>query len=188
MDISTTALKNDNAARVMQITREYAHVVREENLFVHEVTQIAQNRFKSEFTVDGTHPYLYENSSIANHVSGTTFLDMSRQLLKAITHFFYSAPVSNRFVIRSVEMDFTRWAKLDIPIQTLLELVPESKIVFGHSCLTFKAHISCHQEGWKIGTMKGEFTTFPLEVEDKLMSRQYRQAPRLVSAHASQSA
>ncbi len=36
--------------------------------------------------------------------------------------------------------------------------------------------MSYHQEGWEIGTMKGEFTTFPLEVEDKLMSRQYRQA------------
>ena len=113
MDISTTTLKNDNSAKVMQITKEYAHVMREENLFVHEVTQIAQNQFKSGFTVDGTHSYLYENSSIANHVSGTTFLDISRQLLKAITHFFYSAPVSNRFVIRSVEMDFTRWAKVE---------------------------------------------------------------------------
>lgn len=44
--------------------------------------------------------------------------------------------------------------------------------------------MSYHQEGWEIGTMKGEFTTFPLEVEDKLMSRQYRQAPRLVSVAA----
>lgn len=177
-------MKNDNSEKTMQITREYAHVMKEENLFVREVEQIAQNRFRSAFTVDGMHPYLYENSAIANHVSGTTFLDMSRQLLKAISHFFYSAPISNRFVIRSVEMDFTRWAKLDVPIETFTELSPESKTVFGHACLTFKARITLRQEGWEIGTMSGEFTTFPLEVEDKLMGRQYRQSPRALSSAA----
>jgi len=166
----------------MQITGEYAHVMREENQFVHEVTQIAKDQFKSGFTVDGAHPYLYENPAIANHVSGTTFLDMSRQLLKAVTHFFYSAPVSNRFVIRSVNMDFTRWAKLNVPIEAITDLTPEPKILFGHACLTFQAHITLYQEGWEIGTMSGEFTTFPLEVEDRLMGRQYRQAPRLTPA------
>ena len=37
-------------------------------------------------------PILYENPAIANHVSGTSFLDASRQLLKAISHLYYDIP------------------------------------------------------------------------------------------------
>jgi len=74
----------------MEITKELAHVVREENLFVHQVRPTGvPGQYESEFTVDGAHPYLYENQAIANHVSGTSFLDTSRQLLKAICHHFW---------------------------------------------------------------------------------------------------
>src|SRR5262249_14469454 len=87
------------------ITKALAHVVKDENLFVHEVVKVGSDKFESEFIVDGAHPYLYENAVIANHVSGTTFLDTSRQLLKAITHLFYAVPLANRFVIRTAHMD-----------------------------------------------------------------------------------
>ena len=42
-----------------KITKEYAHVVGDENLFVHEVARLAPHKFESEFTIDGTHAYLF---------------------------------------------------------------------------------------------------------------------------------
>ena len=114
-----------------KITKEYAHVVGDENLFVHKVARLAPHKFESEFTIDGTHAYLYENPAIANHVSGTTFLDTSRQLLKAITHLFYDVPLTNRFVIRSVSMDFTRWAKMGVPILAVVEPTAVYKTILG---------------------------------------------------------
>ena len=69
------------------------------------------------FAIDGTHPYLYENPAIANHVSGTTFIDMGRQLLKAISHLYYDAPIDSRFVLHNVDIEFLRWAKLGVDIE-----------------------------------------------------------------------
>jgi len=161
------------------ITKALAHVVKDENLFVHEVIKVsgAPDQFHSQFTVDGEHPYLYENAAIANHVSGTTFLDASRQLLKAITHLYYSVPLANRFVIREVALDFQRWAKLRIPINAVVEPTIRHKTVLGEMCLTFDGAISFTQEGRKLGTVTGRFMTFSVEVENKLLSRQYQQAP-----------
>ena len=161
------------------ITKALAHVIQDENLFVHEVikTSEAPDQFRSEFTIDGEHPYLYENPAIANHVSGTSFLDVSRQLLKAITHLYYGVPLANRFVIREVALDFQRWAKLRVPIQATLEPTIRHKTVLGEMCIAFDGTINFTQEGRKLGTMKGKFMTFSVEVENKLLSRQYQQKP-----------
>lgn len=168
----------------MEITKQLAHVMRDENLFVREVERAPQGeRFLSRFTVDGRHPYLYENPAIANHVSGTTFLDVIRQLLKAITHLYYAVPLENRFVIRTANMDFGRWAKLDVPIEVELELTHETTQLRGQACLNYAARARFHQEGRLTGTMCGTFSTFPQAVEDLLMGRQYRQRP-LVTAEA----
>lgn len=164
------------------ITKEYAHVVSDENLFVHEVVRLAPDKFESKFVVDGTHTYLYENPAIANHVSGTTFLDTSRQLLKAITHLFYAVPLTNRFVIRSVNMDFTRWAKMGVPILAVVEPTTVCKTILGYPCLTVSGEIAWHQEGRKIGSTTGKFMTLPPELEDQLMGRQYRQSRHAVPA------
>lgn len=167
----------------MLITKELAHVIQDENHFAVEVRSTgAPNQFESEFTVGGTHPYLYENQSLANHVSGTSFLDTGRQLFKAICHLFYDVPIDNRFVIRSVNMNFTRWAKLKVPIRALIDCQTETTTVRGKNCLTVSAQVTFFQEGREIGTSTGHFTTFPLEIENFLMQRQYRQAP--VTAHA----
>lgn len=162
----------------MQITKEIAHVMRDENLFVYHVEPTGEsNQFVSEFCVKGTHPYLYENQSIANHVSGTSFLDSSRQLLKAICHLFYDVPIENRFVMRKVSLDFTRWAKLNVPIKAVVDCQNQITTLRGQICLTFSGQISYYQEGWKIGVTKGKFTTFSRNIEDLLMSRQYAQPP-----------
>jgi hypothetical protein len=167
-----------NLPRMAIITKTLAHVVKDENLFVHEVVKVGPDKFESKFIVDGTHPYLYENAAIANHVSGTTFLDTSRQLLKAITHLYYAVPLANRFVIRTAHMDFTRWAKVRVAILAVVDMTVRKKTILGHSCLTFAGKITWYQDGWQIGTLSGKFMTFSAEIEDQLMSRQYHQVPR----------
>lgn len=162
----------------MEITNQLAHVVTNENLFVSEVQKTDQdNQFASTFIIDGRHPYLYENPAIANHVSGTTFLDVSRQLLKAITHLFYAVPLTNRFVIRSAHMDFGRWTKLNVPIEAVVELTPDRIKLRGQECINYVARVSFYQEGRVTGSITGQFSTFPQAIEDLLMERQYRQSP-----------
>lgn len=164
------------------ITKALAHVVNDENLFVRNVAKVATDHFESEFTIDGTHPYLYENAAIANHVSGTTFLDTSRQLLKAISHLFYDVPLANRFVIRAANLDFTRWAKIGVPIQASVQLVPSEKTMSGQTVLSFTGSVTWHQDGWQIGVLSGKFMTLPAAIEDQLMQRQYRQVSRIRDA------
>jgi hypothetical protein len=162
----------------MEITKQLAHVVLDENLFVREVERIpGRSQFTSRFTVDGRHPYLYENPAIANHVSGTTFLDVCRQLLKAVTHLYYEVPLDNRFVIRTANMDFGRWAKLGVPIEIVADLSHKTTQLRGLDCLSYEAEVRFYQEGRLTGTMTGQFSTFPQAVEDLLMGRQYRQPP-----------
>ena len=164
------------------ITKALAHVVNDENLFVRNVAKVATDHFESEFTIDGTHPYLYENAAIANHVSGTTFLDTSRQLLKAISHLFYAVPLANRFVIRAANLDFTRWAKIGVPIQASVQLVPSEKTMSGQTVLSFTGSVTWHQDGWQIGVLSGKFMTLPAAIEDQLMQPQYRQVSRIRDA------
>lgn len=169
------------------ITKQLAHVTRDENLFVHEVERApGGERFVSTFVVDGAHPYLYENPAIANHVSGTNFLDVSRQLLKAITHLYHDVPVENRFVIRTASMDFGRWAKLGVPIAVVADLTHRTATLRGHTCVHYDVQLAFHQEGRLTGTIAGSFSTFPAAVEDLLMERQYRQRPLDVAAPASE--
>ena len=91
-----------------------------------------------------------------------------RQLLKAITHLYYGVPLENRFVIRTANMDFGRWAKLDVPIEVELELTHETTQLRGQACLNYTARARFHQEGRLTGTMCGTFSTFPQAVEDLL--------------------
>ena len=162
----------------MEITNQLAHVMQNENLFVSEVHKTgSENQFASTFIIDGRHPYLYENPAIANHVSGTTFLDVSRQLLKAVTHLFYAVPVTNRFVIRSAHMDFGRWTKLNVPIEVVVDLTPERTKIRGQECINYAVRVSFYQEGRLTGSITGQFSTFPQAIEDLLMERQYRQSP-----------
>jgi len=167
----------------MEITKQLAHVMSDENLLVREVEQTEnKNQFVSKFTIDGQHPYLYENPAIANHVSGTTFLDVGRQMLKAVTHLFYAVPVEHRFVLRTAEMDFGRWAKLNVPIEVVADLSPQVTKLRGQECINYTAQLYFYQEGRLTGTISGKFSTLPHEIEDLLMSRQYRQSPLAATA------
>jgi hypothetical protein len=180
IDLGGARLEAEPPSGPVRVTKEVAHVVRDENLFVHQVTRTAPNKFESEFCIDGAHPYLYENPAIANHVSGTTFLDVSRQLVKAICHLFHSLPLSNRFVLSTVAMDFTRWAKIDVPILAVVEAEP-LKSIFGSLPMSTTGKVTFYQEGWEIGTITGKFMTFPAAIEERLMSRQFRQGARAQS-------
>jgi A-factor biosynthesis hotdog domain len=179
VDTSTESPTHDVYEDNVTVTNEHIHVLSDTNAFVKKVRRISPGVFESELLVDGTHPYLYENPILADHVSGTNFLDFSRQLLKAISHLFYGAPVSNRFVLRKVQLDLTRWAKMRVPVRAVVTAAHECKTVFGHECIFIAATMSLYQEGWGLGSMSGEFTTFPLEVEQRLMKRQYNQDPRM---------
>src|SRR6185503_17608829 len=95
-----------------------AHVTCDANLLVRNVQALAgAHTYRSVFAIDGTHPYLYENPAIANHVSGTTFVDMGRQLLKAISHLYYDSPMDSRFVLHNIDLEFLRWAKLGVELE-----------------------------------------------------------------------
>lgn len=159
----------------LTITPELAHVVLQENQFVHAIMETGEDRFEAEFTIDGEHPYLYENPAIANHVSGTTFFEVSRQLMKATGHLFFSVPVKSRFLLKTIAIEFDRWGKIGVPVTAVIDVVSPGRGLnpFG----TYEFTLSFYQDGWLLGTMKAVTSTMPAEVEDRLMSRQYRQPP-----------
>ena len=157
------------------ITPALAHVSCDANLLVRNVRAGAEEHtYRSWFIIDGNHPYLYENPAIANHVSGTTFVDMGRQLLKAITHLYYGMPLDSRFVLHNVDIEFLRWAKLGVAIEvTVTAEVPEARRADApRSCA---ASLEWRQEGHLVARARSRFTTFSAALEAKLMSRQYGQ-------------
>jgi len=159
------------------ITPALAHVTCDENLLVRSVEALAEEHaYRSVFAIDGTHPYLYENPAIANHVSGTTFIDMGRQLLKAITHLYYGMPLDSRFVLHNVDIEFLRWAKLGVAIEVRVTAeVPSARRADAPRACA--ASIEWWQEGHLVARARSRFTTFSAALEAKLMSRQYGQGP-----------
>jgi hypothetical protein len=159
------------------ITPALAHVGRDANLLVRNVRAGADaHTYHSTFVVDGDHPYLYENPAIANHVSGTTFIDMGRQLLKAISHLYYGTPIDSRFVLHGIDIEFARWAKLGVEIAVTVG-VELSTARRGDAPRTCKAALEWRQEGHLIAHGKASFTSFSAALEAKLMTRQYAQPP-----------
>ncbi len=159
------------------ITCALAHVVSEKNLLINKVwADEKPNLFYSELITDGTHPYLYENPSIANHISGTNIIDACRQLLKAISHLYYSVPIESRFVINGINIEFLRWAKLNVPvsIRATFDVNAVKHAEAPRKCYT---EIIYHQEGHLIARANSSFVTFSKKLEDKLMAKQYAQPP-----------
>lgn len=159
------------------ITPALAHVSSDANLLVRNVQARAEaHTYASVFTIDGTHPYLYENPAIANHVSGTTFVDMGRQLLKAISHLYYGTPIDSRFVLHNVDIEFLRWAKLGVDIEVTV-VVEATAAKRTDAPRAFGATLVWYQEGHLIARARSRFTTFSNAMEARLMARQYGQAP-----------
>jgi hypothetical protein len=184
MHPSSPSNPSQPAVRVMTISKELAHVIDDANLFVNAIWKTGADEFETEFCVDGQHPYLYENPAIANHVSGTSFLDASRQLLKAMSHLYYDIPLENRFVIQNIQMDFLRWAKIGEPIRAIVEATAHERMLGGVPSTSFIGKLTFFQVGRQIGTIAGKFSTLSAAVEERLMSRQYRQPPPCESAIA----
>lgn len=170
------------------ITPALAHVSCAANLLVDgvEATEV-EHTYRSVFTIDGMHPYLYENPAIANHVSGTTFIDMGRQLLKAIAHLFYGVPMDSRFVLHGIDIEFLRWAKLGVAIELVVttEMAAARRADAPRTC---KATFVWRQEGHLVARASSSFTCFSAALEAKLMARQYAQAaygaPGIVSTES----
>ena len=159
------------------ITPALAHVSCDANLLIRSVQAAAEEHtYRSVFAIDGTHPYLYENPAIANHVSGTTFVDMGRQLLKAITHLYYGTPVDSRFVLHNVDIEFLRWAKLGVDIEVAVT-VEAAAAKRADAPRSYTAALEWRQEGHLVARARSRFTTFSAALEAKLMSRQYGQGP-----------
>lgn len=159
------------------ITPALAHVGRDANLLVRNVRAADEpHTYHSTFAVDGDHPYLYENPAIANHVSGTTFVDMGRQLLKAISHLYYDTPIDSRFVLHTIDIEFARWAKLGVDIEVTV-VVDISAARRGDAPRTCKATLEWRQEGHVVSRGRASFTCFSAALEAKLMARQYAQSP-----------
>ena len=161
------------------VDRALAHVVNEENLLIRSVWALPEpDNFASRFSVSGTHPYLYENAAIANHVTGTTFVDVGRQLLKAIAHLYYDLPLDVRFVLHGIDVKYLRWVKLGVDIEVQIKVTidhrPRSEV--RHTC---DVDMSFTQEGRRVVEAKTSFTTLSRQLEDKLMMKQYSEAPLL---------
>lgn len=162
---------------VHPITPAFAHVGSDANLLVRNVQALAEEHtYRSVFAVDGAHPYLYENPAIANHVSGTTFIDMGRQLLKAISHIYYGAPVDCRFVLHTIDIEFMRWAKLGVDIEVTVT-VEVSAAKRADAPRTYGATLVWRQDGHLVARAVSRFTMFSAALEAKLMGRQYGQTP-----------
>lgn len=161
---------------VHAITPALAHVSCDANLLVRSVQACSkEHTYQSVFAIDGAHPYLYENPAIANHVSGTTFVDMGRQLLKAISHLYYGAPLDSRFVLHSIDLEFLRWAQLgvDIEVTVTAEMTEGRRADSSRSCT---ATLLWRQEGHLVAQARSRFTLLSAALEAKLMARQYHRA------------
>lgn len=157
------------------ITPALAHVSCDANLLVRKVwAGGAEHTYHSVFAIDGTHPYLYENPAIANHVSGTTFVDMGRQFLKAITHLYYDAPIDSRFVLHNLDLEFLRWARIGVDIEATVtaQMAAARRADSPRSCL---AELQWRQEGHLVARARSRFTLLSAAFEAKLMARQYGQ-------------
>jgi hypothetical protein len=158
---------------VHSITPALAHVGCVANLLVTNVQRwAAADTYRSTFTVDGAHPYLYENPAIANHVSGTTFIDMGRQLLKAIAHLYYATPLDARFVLHGIDIEFTRWARLGVEIECIAtaEMTAARRADAPRTC---QATFEWRQDGHLLARARSSFTTLSAALEAKLMARQF---------------
>lgn len=166
------------------ITPALAHVSCEQNLLVNNVAAAeTEHTFRSVFCVEGSHPYLYENPAIANHVSGTTFVDMGRQLLKAITHLYYGSPLDSRFVLHTINLEFLRWARLGVDIEVSVSL-ETGAARRPDAPRTYSAILTWTQEGHTVARATSSFTTFSVAVEARLMARQYAQGQDLAAQAA----
>lgn len=158
------------------ITPALAHVSCDANLLVRNVRACGEEHtYQSVFSIDGEHPYLYENPAIANHVSGTTFVDMGRQLLKAISHLYYGAPLDSRFVLHSIDVTFLRWARLgaDIEVTVTAEMTEGRRADSSRTCT---AALVWRQDGHLVAQARSRFTLLSAALEAKLMARQYSRA------------
>lgn len=162
---------------VLEITKELAHVIHDENLFVDRIRKIADNQFETEFTIDGRHPYLYENEAISNHVSGTSFLEVTRQLCKALSHLYYGVPIDSRFALNNVSLEFSRWAKCGVPLYMHISVTANQSASGSSSSSSFEVTLTNSQEGHQLGLIDFCFSTFSQEVEHRLMSRLYNKPP-----------
>lgn len=154
------------------ITPALAHVGSAANLLVHSVEAGDEpHTYHSTFAVAGDHPYLYENPAIANHVSGTTFVDMGRQLLKAVSHLYYDTPLDSRFVLHGIDIEFLRWARLatDIVATITVDMGAARRREAPRVC---KATLEWRQDGHLVARARASFTTLSAALEAKLMARQ----------------
>ena len=162
---------------VHTITPALAHVTCDANLLVRNVQACAEvHTYRSVFAIDGSHPYLYENPAIANHVSGTTFVDMGRQLLKAIAHLYYDTPIDSRFVLHNIEIEFLRWARLGVDIEVMVtaDVAGVRRSDAPRAC---NATLEWRQQGHLVARAVSRFTMFSAALEARLMTRQYNQSP-----------
>jgi hypothetical protein len=153
------------------ITNELAHVTYEENRFVREVTCVGENRYQSDFVISGTHRYLYENPEIASHVSGTTFFEVSRQLMKAVGHIYYSVPLNSRFTLQKVSIDFVQWGRIGSTISAMICVRPPlgKKSIYGH----YNFQIDYVDSGQLLGRFIVDATALSSSAEKRLISKQF---------------
>jgi hypothetical protein len=160
-----------------KISKKQAHVVFDQNQFVHELAKVADNVFVSDFIIDGKHAYLYENPEIANHVSGTTFFETSRQLMKATGHLFYDVPLDSRFLLKDLAIAFERWGQIGFPVTAKITVTPPQRSE--NYAGTYIFVLEYLQNGKRLGVFDVTASAMPGKVEDRLMARQFAQGKLL---------
>jgi hypothetical protein len=158
-------------SQIITISNEIAHVILDANRLVSNVRCISEHRYQSDFAVNGQHPYLYENPDIANHVSGTTYLDVSRQLMKAILHIYYAVPMDSRFTLQKISIEFFLWGRIGTTLSAVVSVKHPAgkKSAYGH----YKFRIEFLDQGQLLGLLICDATALSAEMESKLMSRQF---------------
>lgn len=157
------------------ITNDLAHVIHEENRFVTEITCVGENRYQSDFIISGTHRYLYENPEIASHVSGTTFFEVSRQLMKAVGHIYYTVPLNSRFTLQKVSIEFVQWGRIGSTISAMISVRPPigKTIIYGH----YEFQIDYVDAGQLLGRFIVDATALSSGAEKRLISKQFSDRP-----------
>ena len=100
---------------------------------------------------------------------------MGRQLLKAISHLYYGAPIESRFILHSINMEFVRWAQLRVDIEVLVTAEMPSQLKRADAPRVCGAALEWRQVGHQVAHARAKFTLLSAAMESKLMSRQYKQ-------------
>lgn len=110
--------RRDFSAR---IDRNIVHKYQDENVFISDVHETAQNTFECDVVFNDKHQFFFEHR--IDHVPGLLILEASRQMGTAICHLFYDIDYNYSFIIDYSKISFKNFTELNkkITVRTIIE-------------------------------------------------------------------